>query len=132
MTPCEKLSLNEEVFKLKEFSRDNRFDLVYYPGIMEGESGTYIKMASDAYYSGFQNILNPETRSAFVDNYLFDIKPVSDDNPFFHYYLRLDNFEQIYETMGRNPLYFLETGYLPVLLVILSVKCDYNSHTCLI
>lgn len=111
----------DEIMRIKEFSRQKRFDLLYYPGIKEGESGRYITTASDEYFRGFQDIFNPETRPAFINGYLFDIRPVYDDNPFFHYYLRLSNIEPIYETMGRNWLYFMDSGYLlPVLLVILA------------
>jgi hypothetical protein len=113
---------SSEIDHIKIFSRNKRFDLVYYPGIKEGESNKYVKMPSDEYSSGFKKILDPETRTSFMNNYLFDIKPVYDNNPFFHYYLKLENIKAIYEKMGRKWSYFLEEGYLlPVIFIIVIV-----------
>jgi len=107
-----------EIERIKGFSGKGRFDLLYYPGIKEAEAGRYITSASDEYFTGFQNILNRETRPAFIRDYLFDISPVHDDNPFFHYFLRLKNIKPIYDTMGRKWFYFLEEGYLlPVIFI---------------
>jgi hypothetical protein len=109
----------EEIERLKEFSAKNRFDLVYYPGIKKEETNLYVKLSSDEYFNGFINILNPDTRSLFINNYLFDIGPVYDSNPFFHYYLKLKNIKSIYNVMGQKWIYFLEEGYLlPVIFVI--------------
>ncbi|MBI5666073.1 MAG: hypothetical protein HZC49_13445 [Nitrospirae bacterium] len=115
---------SDEIEIIKMFCRERRFDLVYYPGIKEEESNVYIKMPVDEYFRGFNNILDINLNKSFIDNYLFDIKPVRDDNPFFHYYLKLNNIGPIYNKMGRNWLFFLEEGYiLPIVLVIILALC---------
>jgi hypothetical protein len=101
-----------EIEAVKQFAKDRRFDLVYYPGIREEETNRYVRMASDEYFHAFKEILDPETRKAFIDRYLFDIRPVRDENPFFHYYLKLENIREIYRTMGEKWQYFIEEGYL--------------------
>ena len=51
-------------------------------------------------------------------DYLFDIRPVSDERPFFHYYLKIENLQKIYRVMGEKWQYFIEEGFLlPVLLL---------------
>jgi hypothetical protein len=115
---------SDEIETIKTFCREKRFDLVYYPGIKEEESNKYIKMPVDEYFTGFSKILDSGQRKPFMDNYLFDIKPVHDDNPFFHYYLKMNNIKPIYYKMGRKWLYFLEEGYiLPIVLVIILALC---------
>jgi hypothetical protein len=110
---------HNEITKLKEFSRTKGFDLVYYPGIKEYESNIYIRSESNEYFEGFKGILDPAIRSSFISEYLFDIAPVHDENPFFNYYMKLKNVKAIYEVMGRKWLFFIEEGYiLPVILVI--------------
>ncbi len=104
--------ITREVEAVRQFSKDRRFDWVYYPGIRDEETNRYIKMAADEYASAFKEILNPETRQRFINQYLFDIRPVRDENPFFHYYLKVANIKQIYETMGEKWQYFIEEGYL--------------------
>jgi hypothetical protein len=110
-------SLNE-IETIREFSKNRRFDLIHYPGIKEEEANIYIRTASNEYFTVFKEILNPETRSHFIHNYIFDISPVHDENPFFHYYLKIKNIRKIYMTMGGKWQYFIEEGYiLPVVFI---------------
>ncbi len=102
----------EEIEATREFSKNRRFDLIHYPGIKEEETNIYIKMPSNEYFTAFKKMLNPETRMRFMHDYIFDISPVRDDNPFFHYYLRLKNISEIYTLMGGKWQYFIEEGYI--------------------
>lgn len=102
----------EEIESVRQFSRERRFDLIHLPGIKEDETNTYVRIPSNEYFFAFRQILDPKTRRSFEDNYLFDIRPVRDENPFFHYYLRIKNMGKIYDVMGRKWQYFMEEGYL--------------------
>ena len=101
-----------EIEAVKVFSKDRWFDLIHYPGIKEDETNIYVRMPSNEYFTTFKSILNPETRRLFVDRYIFDTRPVRDDNPFFHYYLKLKNTKMIYKIMGEKWQYFIEEGYI--------------------
>ncbi len=101
-----------EIEAIKKFSKGRRFDLIYYPGIREVETNIYIRMPSSEYFTAFKNILNPETRLRFTHAYVFDISPVRDDYPFFHYYLKLKNIKTIYTIMGEKWQYFIEEGFI--------------------
>ena len=110
---------DREIKLLKDFSKSRRFDLAYYPGIKEEETNKYVKIPLNVYYSGFKEIIHTDSRPSFINDYLFDIRPVYDNNPFFNYYLRLANVNAIYEVMGRKWLYFIGEGYLlPVVFII--------------
>jgi hypothetical protein len=53
-----------------------------------------------------------------IKDYLFDIRPIRDENPFFHYYLKLKNIRGIYQRMGEKWQFFVEEGYLlPAILL---------------
>ena len=108
----------EQVRAAKQFCRENRFDLLHYPGIAPDEGSAYIRMRGDDYRQAFNSILSPERREAFLRNHLFDVRPVHDRDPFAHYYLKLGNIREIYESMGEKVQFFFEEGYLlPVLLL---------------
>jgi len=108
----------EDLRRIKAFAHEKRFDLVYYPGIRPEESNVHIKMPNNEYAGAFQRLMNKETRDRFMDDYLFDIRPVTDERPFFHYYLKVENVQAIYTAMGEKWQYFIEEGYLlPVLFV---------------
>ncbi len=102
----------QEINAIRRFSKERRFDLVYLPGIKREETNVYVKMPSDEYPMAFKEILSPETRQRFQRSYIFDIRPVRDENPFFHYFLRLKNLKKIYDLMGRKWQFFIEEGYL--------------------
>jgi hypothetical protein len=108
-----------EIEQVKGFTKSRRFDLVHYPGIRKEEANVYVKMPTNEYFDAFQSLLHPASRQGFIDNYLFSIEPVHDEDPFFHYYLKLSNIKAIYEVMGQKWQYFIEEGYLlPVIFII--------------
>jgi hypothetical protein len=110
--------VSSDIEKIKKFSQDMRFDLVYYPGIQERESNRYVKMTGNQYFEAFQHLIDRRERQQFIQEYLFDIRPVYDENPFFHYFLRMKNLGEIYRVMGEKWQFFIEEGYLlPVLLI---------------
>lgn len=112
------LFTREEIEGVRKFSREKRFDLILLPGIREEETNIYVKTPSNEYATAFMSILDPGRRASFQRDYLFDITPVRDEDPFFHYFLRLKNLRNIYEVMGGKWQYFIEEGYLlPVVFV---------------
>jgi hypothetical protein len=107
-----------EIGVLKEFSKNRRFDVIYYPGIRQEETNIYVKMPSNNYYMAFEKILSTSTRAKFINDYIFDINPVRDDYPFFNYYLKLKNVRETLKLMGGKWQYFIEEGYiLPVIFI---------------
>lgn len=103
---------SDDIEAIKKFSKDRWFDLIYYPGIKEEETNIFVRMPSNEYYEAFEKILNPETRKQFLRDYIFDVKPVHDETPFFYYYLKLKNIKTIYKIMGEKWQYFIEEGYI--------------------
>jgi hypothetical protein len=107
-----------EIVSIRNFTKNRKFDLIYYPGITEKETNVNIRMPLNEYFILFKNLLKPETREQFINMYAFNIKPVRDENPFFHYYLKLKNIKAIYMMMGEKWQYFIQEGYiLPVVFI---------------
>jgi len=108
----------EDIASIRAFAEDRRFDPVYYPGIDEKEANVFVEMPTNAYFEAFRDLVSPATRQSFIEDYLFDIEPVRDTDPFFHYYLKLENIGEIYSLMGSKWQYFIREGYLlPVILL---------------
>lgn len=107
-----------EVERIRRFARDRWFDPVALPGLTPGESNVFVRLPSDEYYRAFAAILSPVKREGFMERYLFDIRPVRDDAPFFNHFLRLGNLGETYRAMGGKWQFFLEEGYLfPAMLL---------------
>ena len=109
---------SSDIGAIRRFCTRNRFDTVYFPGMGPSEGNRYVRMQNDNYADAFRNIIGRETRSAFIRDYLFDIRPVRDAAPFAHYYLKLENIGEIYRIMGGKWQYFFEEGYLLPLLLL--------------
>ncbi len=111
---------DNELSEIRDFSMTRRFDILYHHGIKKEERNEFIKSPADNYYEGLSDLFNPEQSSQFIDDYLFDIRPVNDENPFFHHFIKLENINAIYKVMGHNWLYFMNEGYImPIMLISL-------------
>jgi SAM-dependent methyltransferase len=110
-----------EIEGIKTFSRQRLFDLLYYPGMRPGEADVFIQTQGQSLFRAFTNLINRESRSKFIDDYLFDIAPVCDDRPFFHYFMKFENMQQIYRMTGGKWEYFIREGYIlaPILVQVL-------------
>jgi hypothetical protein len=108
----------KEIASIRKFARERWFDIVHVPGIKAEETGVYIRMPSRAYFRAFQNILSPGKRRKFMDEYVFDVTPVYDESPFYHYFLKIPKIKEIYRVAGGKWQFFLEEGYIvPALLL---------------
>ncbi len=108
----------EETAAVRRFAGQRRFDTVHVPGIVPQETNRYIKMPSNEYFEAFAAILSPEKRRSFMEGYVFDVEPVRDDAPFFHYFLKIGKIREVYRVMGEKWQFFLEEGdIIPALLV---------------
>jgi len=108
----------KEIRSIRTFAAEKRFDLVYVPGIEPEESNRYIKMPDNDYALAFKRLIDKETRVRFMADYLFDIRPVSDEKPFFHYYLKWENLKATYRVMGAKWQFFIEEGWLLSVLFV--------------
>lgn len=109
---------HQDVQKLKGFSQANRFDLDYYPGIEPSEANRFNRFPEPIYFRFMTELLTPDHRADLYRTYPFDIRPVSDDRPFFGYVLKLSTFKEAYHLVRGKWLFFIEGGYLlPVMLL---------------
>jgi hypothetical protein len=107
-----------EAAAVRGFARDKRFDLAWLSGATAEESNVHVRTRDIDYFRAFRAILSPAERGAFLDGYLFDVRPVRDEAPFFSHFLRLARIPETYRTMGGKWQFFLEEGYiLPAVLV---------------
>lgn len=102
--------------KLTAFSQAKGFDRLWSPG--EGPISTdhFHVMEEDQLAAGFSALLSADGASAFLDNYLFDVRAPQDDRPYFHQFLRGDRLEEVRQYFGSSTLAFVEMGSVLVAL----------------
>jgi hypothetical protein len=108
----------EEIRRLVDFCEGERFDTVYFPGMSEAQANRYNRFPRPIYFEMVQNLLSQAGKERFVKEYLFDLRPVTDDNPYFFNFFRLDKIIPLYHALHNKWQPFVEGGYLvPVVLI---------------
>jgi hypothetical protein len=110
-----------EIQKLKDFADKHLFDLVYYPGIKIDEVNIHNELEKPLYYNLFLQLLSPAERAKLNKNYIFQIKPVTDNRPFFFNFFKLNKLKATYIAMGKKWLPFFQGEFLVPLILAQSI-----------
>jgi SAM-dependent methyltransferase len=111
--------LSPEIESLKSFCQQQRYDLVYYPGISLEEVNLYNRFPQPLYYEGMQGLLREGMGLGAA--YPFDLSPATDDRPFFHYFFRWEYWREIYQLAGGKWQILLEGGFLVLAVFFLAL-----------
>jgi hypothetical protein len=107
-----------EVEAIRAFSREHGLDLVALPGLSEGETNQYNVLEEPVYYRAFRQLLaDPE---AVYGAQGYDVRPPSDDRPFFFHFFRWGQTRAVLQQLGRVWQPWGGSGYL-VLVALLAV-----------
>jgi len=106
-----------ELDRLREFASENRFDLVYYPGMDRSEANRYSRFPEPIYYDFFTRLLTGE-RDEILSTYTYDIRPATDDRPFFFHFFRWSQIPSTIANLGKQWQPFGGGGFLIVLVYL--------------
>jgi len=109
----------QELDMLRGFAEEKAFDLVYAPGIREAEINRFNVLPEPVYYQTFLAILGAESRNAFYRNYRFNVRPSTDNYPFFGHYFKWSQVGEIIRTLGTTFQPFGGAGYLVILVIFI-------------
>ena len=105
---------DEEILSIKNFCDKRNFDAVYFPGITEEDANINHVLEQSYYYQEIQELVNSfqkSTQKDFYESYFFNVSPVTDNQPYFFYTLKLKNIPGILKsTANWQPL--IEWGNL--------------------
>ncbi len=106
----------EETRLAFSWAQERLFQLGYYPGRpMEAEEQNKDREVFPV--SVIPQLFDPLSREKFYRQYLFEVKPATDNRPFFHHSIKLSRLKQTYSAMGKKIVPLLEGGgFYPVLL----------------
>jgi len=107
-----------EIAATKEFCEKRSFDLVYYPGIVETEANQYNLLEQPEYFRGVHTILFGDRRQFFED-YAFNIKPATDNKPYFFHFFKWKSVPLFFETMRKGWIPFVEWGYIILIATLI-------------
>ena len=99
-----------QIISAREFARQRSFDVVHLPGIEPSEVNRFHVLEEPIYYESARRILLD--CDAFYRNYAYNIRPATDDRPYFFDFFRWKSLPYMVRTMPRQWLPFSEWGYL--------------------
>lgn len=106
-----------QIEAIRDFSTERFLDVDYYPGITRGEVNRYTILEEPTYHEAALAILSPE-RAAYYDEYLFHIRPATDDQPYFFRFLKWSSLPEMWRGMGATWVPFVEWGYVALVATI--------------
>jgi SAM-dependent methyltransferase len=107
-----------EIESIRRFCADRSFDLAYYPGIRPEEANQYNVLERPYLYEGARAILG-QGRERFFDAYKFDLRPATDERPYFFHFFKWRLLPETLAMRGRGGLPLLEWGYLVLVATLL-------------
>ena len=109
---------SNELATIREFTAERAFDLTYTPDIRSDETNLYNVLPDSKYYQTYLNLLEADSRQVFFATYNYDVRPPTDDHPFFGHYFKWTQAAQILAEFGRAWQPFGGAGYFVVLALL--------------
>ncbi|MEJ2149805.1 MAG: hypothetical protein P8Z40_10005 [Chloroflexota bacterium] len=103
---------------IRDFAASHGYDLVWLPDIRPEEVNRHLRLPEPAYYNAFSALLADP--AGFTRSYEFDIRPPTDNRPFFFQYFRWRQTPDILAGLGHSWQPFGGSGYL-VLIALLGL-----------
>jgi len=108
----------DELRTVRNFASERAFDLVYAPDLHPDEVNRYNILPEPIYYQSFNELLNTEPRQAFYLAYPYDVRPPTDDHPFFGHYFKWSQTRQVIAELGRIWQPFGGAGYFVIVALL--------------
>jgi len=107
-----------QIGTVKKFIEERLFDPIWYPGISSKEVNRYNILNEPYYYEASQRILS-EGRKDFYQDYLFYVRPATDDRPYFFHFFKWKSLPYLLKTLGRAWIPFMEWGYIILIATLI-------------
>ncbi|HSH83177.1 MAG TPA: hypothetical protein VLA19_31985, partial [Herpetosiphonaceae bacterium] len=108
-----------DVESVRAFLRGRGYDGVYFPGIRPDDVNRYNVLPGPVYHDLFIDILN-DPAGTYAE-YRFDIRPPTDDRPFFFHYFKWRQTPEILATLGQTWQPFGGSGYFVLVALLVLV-----------
>ena len=96
---------------VRAFAGARAFDLIHVPGMKPGEANRFNVLDRPYFHEAAQHLLGGR-RETFVSGYKFDIRPATDDRPYFSSFFRWSHAPEIFGLSRQGGIGLLDVGYL--------------------
>jgi len=109
---------SEDLTTIRNFAEALGYDLVHLPDMRPSEANRFSVIPQAQYYYAFRAVLEPGERTSLFRHYTYDVRPASDDHPFFFHYFRPVQIPAIVACFGRVWQPFGGGGYLVLVMLL--------------
>ena len=102
---------DSQVEAVRSFARDRAFDRIHVPGIEPGDVNRFNVLDRPYFHEAAQQLLGPR-RETFLRGYKFDVRPSTDDRPYFSSFFRWSHAPEILGLSRQGGIGLLDVGYL--------------------
>jgi spermidine synthase len=106
---------DRDIAAIRTFAADRAFDLAYYPGMRRAEANRHNILTEPYFHDGAVALA---AGAGIIERYKFDIRPATDDRPYFFDFFKWRSFGEFARLRGHGGAQLLELGY-PILLATL-------------
>jgi hypothetical protein len=106
---------NDAIRTARGFCREEGFDTAYFPGMQPESANRRNKLERPLVYLGTARILSDD-RDEFFSDYRFDVRPATDDRPFFGHFLKPETLVELLGKRGSGGLSLVRRDY-PITVV---------------
>jgi hypothetical protein len=110
-----------EIDEFKNRVENLNYDLVYFSGMSEDESNRFNRLEEPYFYRFFTRIIEGDnaSREELYQDYYFNIKPATDNNPYFYNFFKTAQIPDIIKYFGKSTQPFGGGGYLILIAALL-------------
>ncbi|HYA63577.1 MAG TPA: hypothetical protein VED66_10255 [Candidatus Sulfotelmatobacter sp.] len=109
-----------ELATLRAWAEDRLFDTTYFPGIRPDQQNHFNVLERDYYAEGVNSLLaQGQRREQFFGDYAFDLRPATDQRPYFFHFFRWRSLPLVLGEFRRSSIPFSELGYLILIATLL-------------
>ena len=100
------------------FNQTRGFDTGWQPGMQAAQANRFNRLPRPWIYEGVAQLLGVQA-DRYIEAYKFDIRPATDDQPYFTHYFRWSLLNEILANRGRGGMSLVEGGYLVLLVTLI-------------
>jgi len=108
----------QDLERVRAFCAARSFDVAWYPGIRRDESNRYNRLREPWFHDAAQALLG-ETPEGFLNDYKFNLRPASDEQPYFFHFFKWRTLAEVMQLRKRGGAPLADAGYLVLVATLL-------------
>ena len=108
----------QDLERVRAFCAAHSFDVAWYPGITRDESNRYNRLREPWFHDAAEALLG-EAPEGFLNDYKFNLRPASDEQPYFFHFFKWQTLVEVMQLRKRGGAPLADAGYLVLVATLL-------------